>query len=113
MKLRQLEEGIRKERKRLWILTIIACAAALLFGLMVLPIWDSISRYPLHMPAWSLVTAVIFLCNGISLLRRTLQHKPERSMYILLTCLAVLLTMFFGVFFVECLLGIPPMIPKN
>lgn len=34
-------------------------------------------------------------------------------MYILLTCLAVLLTMFFGVFFVECLLGIPPMIPKN
>ena len=113
MKLRDLEDGILKERKRQTVLTAIACAAALLFGVMVLPVWDPISKYPLHRSAWSIATAVIFLCNAISLIRRTLQHKPELAMHIVLTCAAVLLTLFFGIFFVEGLIGIPPMVPKH
>ena len=113
MKLRQMQENIRRERARQIVLTVTACTAALLFGLMELPIWEGWSKFPLHSSAWSIAAAAVFLCNAGSLVRRTVQHKPERSLHIALTCLAVLLTLFYGVFFIEGLLGIPPMLPQH
>ena len=113
MKLRQMRDNIRRERSRQITLTVTACTAALLFGLMQLPVWEGISRFPLHPTAWSNAAAAAFLCNAGSLVRRTVQHKPERSLHIALTCLAVLMTLFYGVFLIEGLLGIPPMLPKQ
>ena len=39
--------------------------------------------------------------------------RRERSRQITLTCLAVLMTLFYGVFLIEGLLGIPPMLPQH
>lgn len=113
MKLRQMQENIRRERERQIVLTVTACTSVLLFGLMVMPFWEKISGFPLHLSAWSNAAAAAFLCNAGSLVRRTVQHKPERSLHIALTCLAVLLTLFYGVFFIEGLLDIPPMLPQH
>lgn len=98
------------------IISVISILFPLIYFLMYLPIWNG-----KHLEIYSNFTLILFIFQVISfalaginsyniIFKRRLLHQ---SIFIAFMIISVLLTCFFSFYFIENLMGIPPIPPQK
>lgn len=108
-----MEKQIKYSRK---IISVISMLFPLLYALMYLPIWNgkNLKIYNNFTLVLFIIQVIAFALAGINsyniIFKRRLLHQFT---FIVSMIISVLLLGFFGFFFVENLMGIPPIPPQH